>query len=84
LTCVRVTCFTCHMTTRPKVRDGDILTRSDALKVLGISSTLLDRMVKAGELPFIRTPSGYRLYWAADVKAVAVKRARKGLKVARP
>lgn len=72
------------MTRRPKVRDGDLLTRVDVLNALGFSATLLDRIVAAGELPVIRTPSGYRLYWAADVKALAERRARKGLKVTRP
>jgi len=68
-----------HMPLR--IRDGEILSRGDALKVLGFSATLLDRLVRSGELPVIRTPSGYRLFLLSDVRALAAKRARKGLKV---
>jgi hypothetical protein len=67
--------------TASDIRDGDILTRGDALQMLGFSATLLDRLVRSGELPVIRTPSGYRLFLLADLKELASKRARRGLKV---
>lgn len=73
------------MAQKNKIQSSDvILTRGDALVVLGFSATLLDRIVAAGELPFIRTPSGQRLFLLSDVRALAKTRARKGLKVARP
>lgn len=72
------------MARKPTVRDGEILTRADALKVLGFSATLLDRIVAAGEIPVIRTPSGQRLFLMVDVRELAARRARKGLKVSRP
>lgn len=72
------------MARKTTVREGEILTRGDALKVLGLSATLFNRIVAAGEIPVLRTPSGQRLFLLSDVRALARARAQKGLKVARP
>ncbi len=66
-----------------RVKDGDILTKGDAAKVLGLSMSMVEKFIAGGVLPVIRTPSGYRLLWAKDVRALAAKRAKAGRKGAK-
>jgi predicted site-specific integrase-resolvase len=54
-----------------KLRDGDLLTSSDAAAVLGLSLEMVTRLRRTGQLPAIRTPSGWCIYLAKDVRALA-------------
>jgi excisionase family DNA binding protein len=59
-----------------RLRDGDLLTLTDAGKVLGVSREMVRKMADLGRVPSVRTAGGVRLLWARDVAALAAARAR--------
>jgi excisionase family DNA binding protein len=59
-----------------KLRDGDLMTPSDAGKVLGVTRGMVLKLVLAGRVPSVRTVGGVRLLWARDVAALAKARAK--------
>lgn len=59
-----------------KLKDGDLLTTGDVAAVLGLSVPMVKKLRKKGQLPAIRTPSGFCVHLARDVRALAAKRAK--------
>ena len=54
----------------------DLMTASDAGKILGVSVDMVRLLARSGELPFMSTISGVRLFKRADVDALALRRER--------
>lgn len=61
-----------------KKMDGadDLMTASDAGRILGVSVDMVRLLAKGGELPFKSTISGVRLFRRADVEQLARRRER--------
>ena len=57
-----------------KLRDGDLMTTADAAAVLGLSNEMVTKLRRAGRLPVVRTPSGWCIFLAKDVLALAAER----------
>lgn len=55
----------------------DLLTTSDAARLVGVSKDTIRLWERRGKLPAERTPGGVRLFQRADVEALANQRARK-------
>jgi excisionase family DNA binding protein len=53
----------------------ELLTPSDAARVLGLSSDSVRALADAGKLPMLRTVSGRRLFRRGDVDRLAADRA---------
>jgi excisionase family DNA binding protein len=63
----------------------DLMTASDAGRILGVSVDTVRLLARGGELPFMSTIRGVRLFRRADVDALARRRelsksARSGLR----
>lgn len=60
------------MTTRaaPTYRPDDLLSLSEALKVIPLSQATLYRAEAAGKITTLRTPGGHRRYRYADLLAL--------------
>lgn len=56
--------------------DDDLMTASDAGRILGVSVDMVRLLAKRGELPFRSTISGVRLFRRADVVGLAEQRER--------
>jgi DNA-binding transcriptional MerR regulator len=54
----------------------DLMTASDAGRILGVSVDMVRLLARGGELPFMSTISGVRLFRRADVEALARRRER--------
>lgn len=54
----------------------DLMTASDAGRILGISVDMVRVLARGGSLPFKSTISGVRLFRRADVEALALRRLR--------
>lgn len=54
----------------------DLMTASDAGRILGISVDMVRLLARGGSLPFQSTVSGVRLFRRADVEALARRRER--------
>jgi excisionase family DNA binding protein len=54
----------------------DLMTASDAGRILGVSVDMVRLLAKNGELPFMSTIGGVRLFRRADVDALARRRER--------
>lgn len=54
----------------------DLMTASDAGRILGVSVDMVRLLAKRGELPFRSTISGVRLFRRADVVGLAEARER--------
>jgi len=54
----------------------DLMTASDAGRILGVSVDMVRLLAKNGDLPFKSTISGVRLFRRADVDALARRRER--------
>jgi DNA-binding transcriptional MerR regulator len=61
----------------------DVMTASDAGRILGVSVDMVRLLAKNGELPFKSTISGVRLFLRADVDALARRRERAKLRPVR-
>ena len=61
---------------------NDLLTPSDAARVLGLSADPVRVLSDTGRLPSMRTVSGRRLFRRADVDRLAVQRAQQHMTVA--
>ena len=59
-----------------RLKDGDLLTLTDAGKVLGVTRELVRKLVNAGRVPSVRTAGGVRLLWANDVARLEAARAK--------
>ena len=59
-----------------QLKDGDLMTLTDAGKVLGVSRELVRKLTNAGRIPFVRTAGGVKLIWAKDARALADARAK--------
>lgn len=58
-----------------KIADADdLMTASDAGRILGVSVDMVRLMARAGDLPFKSTISGVRLFRRADVDELAQRR----------
>lgn len=58
------------------VGGDDLMTASDAGRILGVSVDMVRLLAKNGELPFMSTISGVRLFRRADVDTLARRRER--------
>lgn len=58
-------------------RAEDLMTASDAGRILGVSVDMVRLLAKNGELPFQSTISGVRLFRRGDVEALMRRRERK-------
>lgn len=54
----------------------DLMTASDAGRILGVSVDMVRLLARNGDLPFMSTISGVRLFRRADVDALARRRER--------
>jgi excisionase family DNA binding protein len=54
----------------------DLMTASDAGRILGVSVDMVRLLAKNGELPFQSTIGGVRLFRRADVEALGRRRER--------
>jgi DNA-binding transcriptional MerR regulator len=54
----------------------DLMTASDAGRILGVSVDMVRLLARGGTLPFMSTISGVRLFRRADVDALAKRRER--------
>jgi excisionase family DNA binding protein len=61
---------------KPKVRDGDLLTFTDAGRVMGVSREWIRKLVGSGRVPTVRTAGGVHLLWRVDVEAATAARAK--------
>jgi excisionase family DNA binding protein len=52
----------------------DLMTASDAGRILGVSVDMVRLLARSGNLPFMSTISGVRLFRRADVDALARRR----------
>lgn len=57
---------------------GDILSPTDAAKVLGLSSDMVRTLSDMGKLAVSRTVSGRRFYLRSDVDRLAAERSKAG------
>jgi DNA-binding transcriptional MerR regulator len=60
-----------------ELKDGELMTRGDAAKTLGVSSVRIPQLEQEGKLKSIRTVGGFRVFWAKDVEALALIRAKR-------
>jgi excisionase family DNA binding protein len=49
---------------------GELLTTSEACKILGFGSDTIRRMANAGSIGFIKSDSGHRRYYKSSVLAL--------------
>ena len=66
-------CMAMHKVADP----DDLMTASDAGRILGISVDMVRLLARGGELAFVSTISGVRLFRRADVDALVSRRERK-------
>jgi excisionase family DNA binding protein len=55
---------------------NDLMTASDAARIIGVSADMVRLLARGGKLAFTSTIRGVRLFRRADVDALAVRRAR--------
>ncbi len=55
----------------------DLMTASDAGRIIGVSVDMVRLLARGGELAFLSTISGVRLFRRADVEALVSRRKRK-------
>jgi excisionase family DNA binding protein len=60
-----------------KGHPDELMTPSDAARILGLSADSVRALSDAGRLPTLRTVSGRRLFRRGDVEKLASDRARK-------
>lgn len=60
----------------PREEDANqLLTASDAARILGLSRDMVRILARSGRLPSTRTANGYHLFLRADVERLARQRA---------
>ena len=64
------------MSLKKIVGADDLMTASDAGRILGVSVDMVRLLAKSGDLPCMRTTSGVRLFRRSDVVALAKRRQR--------
>lgn len=64
------------MTLKKLASADDLMTASDAGRILGVSVDMVRVLARNGELPFQSTVSGVRLFRRADVDALMRRRER--------
>lgn len=64
------------MTLKKLAGADDLMTASDAGRILGVSVDMVRVLARGGSLPFKSTISGVRLFRRADVEALAQRRER--------
>ena len=64
------------MSVKKLVSADDLMTASDAGRILGVSVDMVRVLAKNGELPFQSTVGGVRLFRRADVEALGRRRER--------
>jgi excisionase family DNA binding protein len=62
---------------------NDLMTATDAGRILGVSVDMVRLLAKDGRQPFMSTVGGIRLFRRKDVDALARRRKRERLKTAR-
>ena len=65
------------MATQKAAHPDDLMTASDAARILGVSADMVRLLARGGELAFMSTISGVRLFRRADVDALVSRRERK-------
>ena len=55
----------------------DLMTASDAGRIIGVSADMVRLLARGGKLAFMSTIRGVRLFRRADVDALVARRARK-------
>jgi hypothetical protein len=55
----------------------DLMTASDAGRIIGVSADMVRLLARGGKLAFLSTIRGVRLFRRADVDALVIRRARK-------
>jgi excisionase family DNA binding protein len=55
---------------------NDLMTASDAARIIGVSVDMVRLLARGGKLAFLSTIRGVRLFRRADVDALALRRAR--------
>jgi len=55
----------------------DLMTASDAGRILGVSADMVRLLARGGKLAFLSTIGGVRLFRRADVDALVSRRARR-------
>lgn len=55
----------------------DLMTASDAGRILGVSADMVRLLARSGKLAFLKTIGGVRLFRRADVEALVSRRARR-------
>lgn len=64
------------MSLKKMTSGDDLMTASDAGRILGVSVDMVRLLARGGTLPFMSTISGVRLFRRADVEALARRRER--------
>lgn len=64
------------MSLKKMAHADDLMTASDAGRILGVSVDMVRLLARNGDLPFMSTISGVRLFRRADVDALARRRER--------
>ena len=65
------------MATHKSADPDDLMTASDAGRIIGVSADMVRLLARGGKLAFMSTIRGVRLFRRADVDALATHRARK-------
>lgn len=66
------------MSARPRETPDDLMTATDAGRILGISVDMVRVLARDGRLPFTSTVGGVRLFRRGDVVALARQRRASG------
>lgn len=65
------------MATHKAADPDDLMTASDAGRIIGVSADMVRLLARGGKLAYLSTIRGVRLFRRADVDALASRRARK-------
>lgn|GEM_PF-3210309 len=65
------------MPTHKSADPDDLMTASDAGRIIGVSADMVRLLARGGKLAFMSTIRGVRLFRRADVDALVTRRARK-------
>lgn len=68
----------------PQTDPNDLMTPSDAARILGLSADSVRVLGDTGRLPALRTVGGRRLFRRGDVEELAAQRARAAVEASAP
>lgn len=71
------------MATNKSASPNDLMTASDAGRIIGVSADMVRLLARGGKLAFLSTIRGVRLFRRADVDALVTRRARQKRAVTR-